>query len=201
MQTNKILIRRRRHIWFYKPVKFRVNFAMHDFNNRNNQSIVFFQAMMNPPPPRNNAGEKLFFKIVQTHEGGKPCLCLVPPAWEVENRLFWPKKINQIDFKKAVEDLLSRPQPGSGWLEVPCKLKRDNIEDIISGAREIAKMMGESDTSAPSSSETGDDDNIGTKALLRRTRRAKLKNVENKGQYTDIMVIIYAILIRSIDFL
>lgn len=47
------------------------------------------------------------FKIVQTHEGGKLMLSVVPNGWEKDGTLYWPRGTNI-----KISDENSRPEIG-----------------------------------------------------------------------------------------
>ncbi|XP_044756977.1 uncharacterized protein LOC123315375 [Coccinella septempunctata] len=78
------------------------------------------------------------FKIVQTLERGKKELTIVPSAWEISGVLFWPKS-------RADKLIKINSMPESNWFEMPCILKRSNL-DLESADKELEKMLNQCDT-------------------------------------------------------
>ncbi|XP_048481521.1 uncharacterized protein LOC125489538 [Plutella xylostella] len=58
------------------------------------------------------------YKVVQTIEGGKICLSVVPSNWEKEGTLSWPKR------SEASSMLDETSVPGKNWSTYACILKR-----------------------------------------------------------------------------
>ncbi|KAF5277589.1 hypothetical protein FQR65_LT15934 [Abscondita terminalis] len=80
------------------------------------------------------------FKIVRTLERGKPTLSVVPNGWEQMGMLYWPRRKPEKLVKQA--DSL----PTTGWLELKCQVKRQNLPTYQHAEIELRKMLANDDT-------------------------------------------------------
>lgn len=91
------------------------------------------------------------FKIVQTKEKGKNLLTIVPHLWESNEKIKWPCKSGQITAKEFKQMLLDKNSiPSGDWIEVKCRLKRDNLS-YEQAVAETKVMSDQSDTEASDS--------------------------------------------------
>lgn len=80
------------------------------------------------------------FKIVQTEERGTHYLEIVLDHWENDGISFWPKT----GLSRRHKDDSVSNRPDDSFLEVPCKLKRGNIESFEK-AKNILEVMQQND--------------------------------------------------------
>lgn len=116
------------------------------------------------------------FKIVQTIEGSKLELTIVPTAWECNNVLKWPKK-NAHKMQKIASSL-----PESHWFQMKCKVKRNNLPTYEIAENELEKMLEVEDTEQ--------EESVPTKVSERPSRilipNRKYENSANQNDFNSL---------------
>lgn len=109
------------------------------------------------------------FNIVQTIEKGQKHLTIVPPRWENDGFLSWPR----IGADKLVLDVNSVPNEDNYWFRMPCKLKRNHLISYEIAEEELERMLENEDT---------EQDEYETHTIQRKKRaQVKSKAVSNNS--------------------
>lgn len=85
------------------------------------------------------------FKIVKTIENGTVRLSIVPNKWEQDGILYWPPK-NLKNREKLIKDGSS--VPSIDWLKMPCAIKEQQLESLVTAKKLCALYSNLSDTDA-----------------------------------------------------
>lgn len=88
----------------------------------------------------NFVGNRGSYSIVETKEGKKTLLSIVPHRWVNGDFLLWPDK----NAGTLIKDRSSTPSPK--WQKIPCILKRKSIKTFAEAELEAAEMSGHTDS-------------------------------------------------------